>query len=141
MPAARSGGTSTCSGAPTSGGSLLPPRRRRPSFRRSHRNPSRRSRRPAAARESKLPRVQLRAVLFDVDFTLAKPGPDLGPEGYLRIGARHGLTLDPLCFDAARDAALEHLERHPEHDHDDAIWYTFTERIVLGMGGAQPASY
>ena len=32
-------------------------------------------------------RVTLRAVLFDVDFTLAKPGPDLGPEGYLRLGA------------------------------------------------------
>jgi putative hydrolase of the HAD superfamily len=83
----------------------------------------------------------IRAVLFDVDFTLAKPGPELGPEGYARIGSRHGLTLDPSSFDAARDAALEHLERHPEHDHDDAIWYAFTERIVIGMGGTQPASY
>jgi len=36
----------------------------------------------------------LRAVLFDVDFTLARPGPELGPEGYVRVGARHGLTLD-----------------------------------------------
>ena len=25
---------------------------------------------------------RLRAVLFDVDFTIAKPGPLLGPEGY-----------------------------------------------------------
>jgi HAD superfamily hydrolase (TIGR01549 family) len=83
----------------------------------------------------------IRAVLFDVDFTLARPGPELGPEGYVRIGSRHGLTLDPSSFDAARDAALEHLERHPEHDHDDAIWYAFTERIVIGMGGTQPASY
>ena len=83
----------------------------------------------------------IRAVLFDVDFTLAKPGPELGPEGYVRIGARHGLTLDPSRFDDARDAALVHLERHPDFDHDDAIWFAFTERIVLGMGGAQPASY
>jgi HAD superfamily hydrolase (TIGR01662 family) len=83
----------------------------------------------------------IRAVLFDVDFTLAKPGPELGPEGYVRIGARHGLTLDASCFDAARDAALEHLERHPEHDHDDEIWYAFTERIVIGMGGTQPSSH
>ncbi|MDX6473327.1 MAG: putative hydrolase of the superfamily [Gaiellaceae bacterium] len=83
----------------------------------------------------------LRAVLFDVDFTLAKPGPELGPEGYVRVGARHGLTLDPTRFDEAREGALAHLERHPELDHDDAIWYAFTERIVLGMGGTEPASY
>jgi HAD superfamily hydrolase (TIGR01662 family) len=80
-------------------------------------------------------------VLFDVDFTIAKPGPELGPEGYVRIGARHGLTLDPLQFDTARDAALVDLERHPDFDHDDEIWFAFTERIVLGMGGTQPASY
>ena len=34
----------------------------------------------------------IRAVLFDVDFTLAKPGPDLGPEGY-RILALEGALL------------------------------------------------
>jgi HAD superfamily hydrolase (TIGR01549 family) len=76
---------------------------------------------------------RLRAVLFDIDFTLAKPGPDLGPEGYERIGERHGLTLDPSRYDEAREAALEHLERHPELDHDEEIWYAFTERIVRGM--------
>jgi FMN phosphatase YigB (HAD superfamily) len=82
-----------------------------------------------------------RAVLFDVDFTLAKPGPALGPHGYVAAGERHGLALDPSRFTAARDAALELLERHPELDHDDEIWFAFTERIVLGMGGEQPASY
>ena len=35
------------------------------------------------------------AVLFDVDFTLVKPGPLLGPDGYRAAGERHGLTLDP----------------------------------------------
>jgi HAD superfamily hydrolase (TIGR01662 family) len=83
----------------------------------------------------------VRAVLFDVDFTLARPGPALGPQGYVTAGARHGLTLDPARFDAARDAALVHLERHPELDHDDEIWFAFTESIVLGMGGEPPASY
>jgi HAD superfamily hydrolase (TIGR01662 family) len=82
-----------------------------------------------------------RAVLFDVDFTLAKPGPALGPQGYVAAGERHGLALDASRFTAARDAALELLERHPELDHDDEIWFAFTERIVLGMGGEQPASY
>ena len=40
--------------------------------------------------------MALAAVLFDVDFTLAKPGPDLGPEGYTRLGARYGLGLDAV---------------------------------------------
>ncbi|MGZ4290671.1 MAG: HAD family hydrolase [Gaiellaceae bacterium] len=85
--------------------------------------------------------MTVRAVLFDVDFTLAKPGPELGPEGYVRAGVRHGLTLDASRFADARDAALHLLKRHPELDHDDEIWFAFTERIVLGMGGEQPASY
>jgi HAD superfamily hydrolase (TIGR01549 family) len=83
----------------------------------------------------------LKAVLFDVDFTLARPGPELGPEGYVRVGTRHGLTLDPAVFDDARDAALVELKSHPELDHDDEIWFAFTERIVLGMGGTQPSSH
>ena len=50
--------------------------------------------------------MSLRAVLFDVDFTLARPGPELGPEGYVRAGARHGLLLVPERYADARDAAL-----------------------------------
>jgi putative hydrolase of the HAD superfamily len=82
----------------------------------------------------------LRAVLFDVDFTLAKPGPELMPEGYVRCGERHGLALDPARYDEARDSAFIDLKRHPELDHDEEIWVAFTERIVLGMGGSEPVS-
>jgi putative hydrolase of the HAD superfamily len=78
----------------------------------------------------------LSAVLFDVDFTLAKPGPDLGPEGYRRLGARFGLDLDPARYEQARLAAVVDLERHPELDHDEEIWIAFTIRIIEGMGGA-----
>jgi HAD superfamily hydrolase (TIGR01662 family) len=85
-------------------------------------------------------RPALRAVLFDVDFTLAKPGPDLGPEGYRRAGARHGLRLDPALYDAARVSALETLQQHPELAHDEEIWIAFTERIVRGMGGDHAAA-
>jgi len=85
--------------------------------------------------------MTLRAVLFDVDFTLARPGPELQPEGYTRVGARHGLVLDTAKYGAARDAALVDLKRHPELEHDEEIWVAFTERIVLGMGGTRPASY
>jgi len=74
--------------------------------------------------------------VFDVDFTLARPGPDLGAEGYCRVGARYGLTLDASRYDEARRAAFETLERHPELDYDEGIWVLFTQRILEGMGGA-----
>ena len=77
----------------------------------------------------------LRAVLFDVDFTLFRPGPELGPEGYRRVGERHGLTLDPDLYGAARAAAIEELQHNHELVHDEEIWIAFTEQIVLGMGG------
>ena len=83
----------------------------------------------------------LRAVLFDVDFTLAKPGPDLGPEGYRRLGSRFGLALDPERYDAARQAAIATLERHPEFEHDEERWVLFTERIIRGMGGDADGAY
>ena len=84
--------------------------------------------------------AELKAVLFDVDFTLVRPGPELGPEGYVRAGERHGLTLDASLYDEARNAALQELKRHPELEHDETIWYAFTERVVIGMGGAPPGS-
>jgi putative hydrolase of the HAD superfamily len=76
-----------------------------------------------------------KAVVFDVDFTLARPGPDLGPEGYRRIGERYGLMLDPARYEDARREAFATLKRHPELDHDEEIWVLFTQRIIEGMGG------
>jgi putative hydrolase of the HAD superfamily len=85
--------------------------------------------------------ASLKAVLFDVDFTLARPGPELGPEGYVRAGERHGLVLDPGRYETARDAALVDLRRHPELEHDNEIWFRFTERIIRGMGGEDDSAY
>ncbi|MDQ3875934.1 MAG: HAD family hydrolase [Actinomycetota bacterium] len=79
--------------------------------------------------------MTLEAVLFDVDFTLVRPGPELGPEGYVRVARRHGLELDPARHDEARARALETLQRDPDLRHDEEIWIAFTERIVRGMGG------
>lgn len=81
------------------------------------------------------PRRVLSAVLFDVDFTLFRPGPELGPEGYRRIGERHGLQLAPERYAGARAAAIEELQRNHALVHDEEIWITFTEQIVLRMGG------
>jgi putative hydrolase of the HAD superfamily len=77
----------------------------------------------------------LRAVLFDVDFTLCRPGPELGPGGYAALAREYGLELDPARYDEARLAAIEDLQRHPELDHDEEVWVRFTEDIVRGMGG------
>jgi putative hydrolase of the HAD superfamily len=85
--------------------------------------------------------MALKAVLFDVDFTIAKPGPDLGPEGYQRLGRRFGLELDPARYAEARAHAVETLQRHPELDHDEEVWVLFTEQIVRGMGGNSDRAY
>ncbi len=83
----------------------------------------------------------LRAVLFDVDFTIARPGPELGPEGYHRLGTRFGLDLDPSRYALAREKAVEGIRRHPELEHDEEIWVAFTEQIIRGMGGDAESAY
>jgi putative hydrolase of the HAD superfamily len=85
--------------------------------------------------------MTVRAVLFDVDFTIARPGPELGPEGYRRLGARFGLELDPSRYPLARERAVEGIKRHPELEHDEEIWVAFTERIIRGMGGDADSAY
>jgi HAD superfamily hydrolase (TIGR01549 family) len=85
--------------------------------------------------------MTVRAVLFDVDFTIARPGPELGPEGYRRLGERFGLELDPERYREAREKAVEGIKRHPELEHDEEIWVAFTERIIRGMGGDADTAY
>ena len=77
----------------------------------------------------------LRAVLFDVDFTLCRPGPELSAERYARVAARHGIEVDVARYDDAREAAALNLKRHPELLHDDTIWHRFTQEIFVRMGG------
>jgi HAD superfamily hydrolase (TIGR01549 family) len=77
----------------------------------------------------------LRAVLFDVDFTLCRPGPELSAERYARVAGRHGIDVDVARYDDAREAAALNLKRHPELLHDETIWHRFTEEIFVGMGG------
>jgi len=79
--------------------------------------------------------LTVEAVLFDVDFTLVKPGPLLGPRGYHEAGKRFGLELDAERYAEARAAAVLDLKQHPELEHDEEVWLRFTEDIVRGMGG------
>jgi HAD superfamily hydrolase (TIGR01549 family) len=85
--------------------------------------------------------MDIQAVLFDLDFTLAKPGPDLGPEGYQRMGRRFGLELEPSLYKEARAKAVQGLHKHPDFRHDEEIWVAFTERIIRGMGGNSDRAY
>jgi HAD superfamily hydrolase (TIGR01549 family) len=79
--------------------------------------------------------LTVEAVLFDVDFTLVKPGPLRGPGGYHEAGKRFGLELDAERYAEARAAAVLDLKQHPELEHDEEVWLRFTEDIVRGMGG------
>ena len=78
---------------------------------------------------------RVRTVIFDVDFTLVRPGPDLGASAYRELGRRYGLELDVDKYEEAREASFAAVERHPDLDHDEEIWIRFTERIIIGMGG------
>jgi len=79
----------------------------------------------------------LRAVLFDVDFTLCRPGPELSAERSARIAAPPATPLGGSRYDDAREAAVLNLKRHPELLHDESIWHRFTEQIFVGMGGPE----
>jgi hypothetical protein len=47
----------------------------------------------------------IRAVFFDVDFTLIYPGPTFQAEGYRRACAARGIEVDPAKFDEATAAS------------------------------------
>ncbi len=76
----------------------------------------------------------IRAVFFDVDFTLIQPGPRFQGSGYSEACARHGIDADPSRFDAAVAAASEtlHAEGGP---YDPEVFIGYTRRIIEGMGG------
>ncbi|HEY5160130.1 MAG TPA: HAD-IA family hydrolase [Gaiellaceae bacterium] len=79
--------------------------------------------------------MNVKAVLFDVDFTICRPGPELLPEAYAERGRAFDLRLDPELFEPSRRAALAELQRHPDLVHEDELWISFSEQIIRGMGG------
>jgi HAD superfamily hydrolase (TIGR01662 family) len=81
--------------------------------------------------------VSVRAVFFDVDFTLIYPGPTFQGAGYREFCAAHGVAVDPDTFDAAVVAASSLLA--PTGDvYDPEIFIQYTSRIIEGMGGSGP---
>ena len=77
----------------------------------------------------------VRAVFFDVDFTLIHPGPRFHGDGYAATCAEHGVTVDATRFEAAVALALPMLDAvdDPLYDHD--LFIDYTAAIILQMGG------
>jgi putative hydrolase of the HAD superfamily len=82
--------------------------------------------------------MTIRAVFFDVDFTLIYPGPTFGGEGYRRFGARHGLSIDPSGFEQAVVDASFVLDEAQDHIYDPQLFVQYTRHIIERMGGHGP---
>lgn len=78
----------------------------------------------------------VKAVFFDVDFTLIYPGPTFQGEGYAAFCRRHGIQVDPVQFSAAVVAASSMLDGEEGHIYDPEIFVRYTRRIIEEMGGA-----
>jgi HAD superfamily hydrolase (TIGR01662 family) len=80
-------------------------------------------------------RPPTRAVFFDVDFTLIRPGPAFEGVGYRDFCARHGVAVDANRFPAAVAAASPVLDSCGDV-YDPQVFIAYTRRIIEGMGGA-----
>lgn len=77
----------------------------------------------------------IKAVFFDVDFTLIFPGPTFQAEGYRRACAAHGITVDPAKFDAATAASSIILDEVEEQIYNHDLFVHYTASIIEHMGG------
>jgi putative hydrolase of the HAD superfamily len=85
-----------------------------------------------------LPLRTPRLVLFDVDFTLLRPGELFQAPGYVELGRSFGFDLDgerwPLAERAAFNAVAERREQHGE-THDDGLMIAIAEAVIRALGG------
>lgn len=77
----------------------------------------------------------LRAVVFDVDFTLIHPGPTFQGAGYQAFGARYGIAVDPARFPLAVASASALLDLPDDTPYADEIHVRYTRHILEAMGG------
>jgi putative hydrolase of the HAD superfamily len=77
----------------------------------------------------------VKAVFFDVDFTLIYPGPTFQGEGYAVFCRRYGIDIDPARFPDAVVAASSILYDDQDHVYDAGIFVRYTRRIIEEMGG------
>ena len=81
---------------------------------------------------------QIRAVFFDVDFTLIYPGPTFQAEGYRRACAESGVEVDPARFDLATAASSFILDDVEEQIYNHDLFVHYTASIIEHMGGRGP---
>ena len=79
--------------------------------------------------------MSIRAVFFDVDFTLIYPGPMFRGEGYRAFCARHGMEVDEAKFERAVVSAASLLDGPEDAPYDAEIFIAYTRHIIEQMGG------
>jgi putative hydrolase of the HAD superfamily len=77
----------------------------------------------------------IRAIFFDVDFTLIYPGPTFQGEGYQRFCADHGIVVDAARFPEAVVAASPILNDEQELRYNHDVFIRYTRKIIEAMGG------
>jgi putative hydrolase of the HAD superfamily len=77
----------------------------------------------------------IKAVFFDVDFTLIYPGPTFQAEGYCRACAAYGIAVNPAKFDDATAASSFILDEVEEQIYKHDIFIDYTASIIEKMGG------
>jgi HAD superfamily hydrolase (TIGR01662 family) len=81
----------------------------------------------------------IRAVLFDVDFTLIQPGPMFRAEGYHAFCVRYGISVDAALFPHAVAAAAPLLDGPEDSPYDAELFVEYTRHIIESMGGTGSA--
>ena len=80
----------------------------------------------------------MKAVFFDVDFTLIYPGPTFDGGGYTRFAARHGVQVDALLFDTAVGTASVELDHAQDTIYRSEPFIRYAKRVLREMGGDGP---
>jgi putative hydrolase of the HAD superfamily len=80
----------------------------------------------------------VKAVFFDVDFTLIRPGPMFRSEGYRAFCERYGMQVDESKFDAAVTSAASLLDGPEDAPYDAEMFVAYTRHIIEQMGGRGP---
>ncbi len=80
----------------------------------------------------------MKAVLFDVDFTLIYPGARFDAEGYEAFGRQHGLSVDRARFQDAVAAAAPELEVGTDPTYRPEMFVRYVRRLFEEMGGGGP---